>query len=180
MPIIDPLRAGGKNVCAFLDMTRISEIGSALLAKSDNGYNVLVGSTPEKPLLFTSYADHPNVFNKTCDSDAAGGYQIMHKWWPAYKAQLKLPDFCPLSQDLYAIQQIRESRALAPLIAGDIETAISLCAHIWASFTGAGYQQHENSLDFLRAAYVQAGGVVGAPGASCTSSSGYTNVPEYP
>jgi hypothetical protein len=39
------------NLKAFLDMIAWSEIGPALLAKSDNGYNVCVGSTPEKPIL---------------------------------------------------------------------------------------------------------------------------------
>src|ERR1019366_1259779 len=75
---------GGTNVCAFLDAIAVSEIGAALLSKSDNGYNCLVGSTPMHPALFSDYSQHPDIFNKQCNSDAAGRYQIMHHWWLAY------------------------------------------------------------------------------------------------
>ena len=65
------------NEKAFLDMIAFSEIGTALLVKSDNGYNVLVGSTAAKPLLFDSYADHPRIYNKQFNSTAAGRYQLL-------------------------------------------------------------------------------------------------------
>ncbi|TPQ32162.1 glycoside hydrolase, partial [Burkholderia ubonensis] len=45
MARISVAAAGGKNRVAFLDTVAVSEIGAALLAKSDDGYNVLVGST---------------------------------------------------------------------------------------------------------------------------------------
>lgn len=160
MTVISTQQAGGQNVCAFLDMIAVSEIGQELLAISDNGYNVLVGSTPSKPLLFQSYADHPDVFNAACDSDAAGRYQIMHRWWPDYKRLLNLLDFSPLSQDLYAIQQLRESHALPNILAGNFHAAVAQVAHIWASLPGANYNQHENKLTDLQAAYVAAGGTV--------------------
>jgi len=38
--------------------------------------------------------------------------------------------------------------------------AIDKCKNIWASLPGAGYGQHENSVDKLIAAYKAAGGVV--------------------
>lgn len=148
------------NIVAFLDMAAISEIGTDLLAKSDNGYNVLVGSTAARPLLFSSYAAHPNVFNRTCNSDAAGRYQIMHYWWVKYEPILHLPDFGPVSQDLYAINQLKERGALPLIMVGDLAGAIAKCANIWASFAGAKYGQHTNTLDFLQAAYVNAGGIL--------------------
>jgi len=162
MPRIAIEQAGGANVCAFLDTIAASEIGAAMLAESDDGYNVLVGSTPGNMLLFPSYTDHPDIFNAAEDSDAAGRYQIMHRWWPAYKAQLNLPDFGPLSQDLYAIQQLRECHALPLLAAGNFAGAVAACAHIWASLPGNGYGQHENAVDALQAAYLAAGGTVAA------------------
>ena len=146
------------NQKAFLDMIAHSEIGSALLAVSDNGYNVLVGSTPAHPLLFDSYADHPNILNKACNSTAAGRYQLLHRYFTAYKQQLGLPDFSPSSQDAIALQQIKECRALDAIEAGNIELAINRCAHIWASLPGAGYGQHENNMPTLVAAYLAAGG----------------------
>ena len=60
---------------AFLDMIAHSEIGQALLDVSDNGYNVIVGSTAQHPDLFNSYADHPRKLvrlNAKLSSTAAG------------------------------------------------------------------------------------------------------------
>lgn len=162
MARIDPLTAGGANRVAFLDMIAFSEIGTQLLALSDDGYNVLVGSTPQKPLLFPSYADHPNVLNAALRSTAAGRYQILYRWWRIYQAQMRLPDFSPLSQDRYALQQLREHGALPYIDAGQFELAIAKCANVWASLPGAGYGQHENQLAHLQAAYQAAGGEVTA------------------
>lgn len=146
------------NQKAFLDMIAHSEIGPAILAVSNNGYNVLVGSTPAHPRLFTSYADHPNILNKQCNSTAAGRYQLLHRYFVAYKAQLNLLDFSPDSQDEIAIQQIRERNAINDIEAGNIASAIAKCSNIWASLPGAGYGQHENNLESLVAAYQAAGG----------------------
>lgn len=160
MSRISPEQAGGHNVCAFLDMLAWSEIGLDLLAHSDDGYDVLVGSTGRAPLLFDSYATHPNVYNRRLNSTAAGRYQLLHRWWPAYRDLLKLPDFGPISQDRVAIQQIREQHALADVIAGRLLDAIGNVSNIWASLPGAGYGQHEYHIDDLRQAYLAAGGAL--------------------
>lgn len=160
--VVSVAQAGGKNRVAFLDMIAVSEIGKDLLVKTDNGYNVLVGSTAAKPILFDSYADHPNVRNKSLNSTAAGRYQILYRYWPHYKAQLNLPDFSPLSQDLYALQQLKEQGALPYIDAGKFQQAVAECSNIWASLTGAGYGQHENTIEYLLAAYQAAGGTVTA------------------
>jgi len=113
------------NVKAFLDMIAVSELGERLLAVSDNGYNVIVGSTPSRPILFESYADHPRravtlrIGEKNVRSTAAGRYQLLARYFDAYKRQLGLKDFSPAAQDAIAVQQIRERGALA-----DIEAAI--------------------------------------------------------
>jgi muramidase (phage lysozyme) len=154
------------NQKAFLDLIAYSEIGPELLAVSDNGYNVIVGSTPEKPLLFTDYSDHPNMpqkfvnGNATIISSAAGRYQLLHRYWVEYRSQLGLPDFSPDSQDAVALQQIKECRAFIDIETGMIANAISKCAHIWASLPGANYGQHENTFGKLIAAYTDAGGSV--------------------
>jgi muramidase (phage lysozyme) len=147
--------AGGANMCAFLDMIAVSEIGSQMLAdpRTDDGYKVLVGAPPGHLLLLGDYADHPRVRNAALNSDAAGRYQILSRYWPIYKKQLGLPDFGPESQDRYAIQQIKESRAIPAILTGDIVSATRLCARIWASLPGALYGQHVNNMDSLAAAY---------------------------
>jgi muramidase (phage lysozyme) len=146
------------NQKAFLDMLGWSEIGPELLAESDNGYNVLVGSTPAEPLLFHSYADHPNIYNTEFDSTAAGRYQLLYHWWVPYKRLLGLTDFSPASQDAVALQQIRERGALPLIEAGDIRNAISRCSNIWASLPGNSYGQHANTVAGLVAAFEKAGG----------------------
>jgi muramidase (phage lysozyme) len=160
MPIMTAAQAGGANRCAFLDMLAVSEIGAALIAETDKGYNVLVGSTPTRPLTFPSYSTHPNIFNAACDSDAAGRYQLMHRWYQPYASMLKLPDFSPLSQDKIALQQIRECRALPYIDAGQFSQAVAACNHIWASLTGSPYGQHTNPIEMLRAVFESAGGTL--------------------
>lgn len=146
---------------AFLNTIAFSELGLQLLKVSDNGYNVIVGSTPSKPILFTSYSDHPRrkiVLNPTLSSTAAGRYQLLARWFDAYKAQLHLPDFSPASQDAIAIQQILERGALPDIDAGRFDIAVGKVRNIWASLPGAGYGQRENKIEILRAQFVAAGG----------------------
>lgn len=146
------------NLSAFLDMVAYSEIGAALLALSDDGYNVLVGSTPHKPLLFHDYSQHPQIHNAAMNSDAAGRYQCMGRYWSHYKLQLRLPDFGPQAQDRWAVQLIKECHALDDVLTGHLAKAVAKCSSRWASFPGAGYNQPEHRLDTLEAAYDRAGG----------------------
>jgi len=144
------------NLKAFLTMIAVSE-GTAGIG--DNGYNVIVGQA-----LFRSYADHPRqrVFVKRINqySTAAGRYQILAKYFDAYKKQLNLPDFSPDSQDKIAIQLIKECRALDDVNSGRFVQAVEKCRSRWASLPGAGYGQHENSLTALQSAYSRAGGTL--------------------
>lgn len=160
MPRITAAQAGGENVCAFLDLLAWSEgTDNGRQATKDDGYDVLVGGG-----LFTGYADHPRQLvalpRLGIKSTAAGRYQLLSRYWDAYRQQLKLADFSPLSQDRVALQQIREQRALADIQAGRIAAAIGKCRNIWASLPGAGYKQREHKLDDLLARFESAGGVV--------------------
>lgn len=158
-----------RNVKAFLEMLAVSE-GTAKVG--DHGYNCLVGSTVRQPILFGSYADHPRIavrvrkdkpatpFDEEIISTAAGRYQILARFFDAYKASLKLPDFGPVSQDQIAVQMIREQKAYDDVMAGRIDVAIEKCKNIWASLPGAGYGQHENALADLRRAFIAAGGII--------------------
>ena len=157
------------NLQAFLAMIAVSE-GTAAIG--DRGYNCIVGSRVGRALLFTSYADHPRIKvqlraddPKTLQdeglwSTAAGRYQILARYFDAYKKTLGLRDFTPASQDAIAVQMIREQKALDNIEAGQLVPAIDRCKNIWASLPGAGYGQHENTLDRLAQAYTQNGGVV--------------------
>lgn len=143
------------NIIAFLDMLSWSE---GTLGLGDDGYNVIVGGG-----LFARYADHPRqsieLPRLNIRSTAAGRYQLLSRYFDAYRTQLGLHDFSPVAQDMIAIQQIKECRAYQLIISGQITEAISRCARIWASLPGAGYGQREHKLADLLRMYVTFGGL---------------------
>lgn len=148
---------------AFLDMIAASEIGPAMLAmpETDNGYKVIVGSTAAHLNLMQSYADHPRILiaiKPGLNSSAAGRYQLLARYFDAYKRLLNLSDFSPASQDAIAIQQIRERNALDDIDAGHFQVAVGKVSNIWASLPGNSYGQHVNQMAALENAYEQAGG----------------------
>ena len=160
MTAISPKLAGGANVCAFLDMIAWSEgTDNGRQPTKDRGYDVLVGGGN-----FTGYADHPRVLvnlpSLGIKSTAAGRYQLLARYWDAYRKQLGLLEFTPTAQDLVAIQQIRERGALQLIKDGKIEAAVARVSNIWASLPGAGYGQHEQKIQNLVAAYARAGGKI--------------------
>src|SRR4051812_48779370 len=100
------------NLQAFLHTIAISE-GTAPIG--DRGYDCLVGSTPQQPILFGSYRDHPRTkiqLRPDLVSTAAGRYQVLARYFDAYKIQLRLQDFGPDAQDLIAARMIKEQGAL--------------------------------------------------------------------
>ena len=57
----------------------------------NHGYDVIVGGE-----LFTDYSDHPRklvTLNPKLKSTGAGRYQLLSRWWDAYRKQLGLKDF---------------------------------------------------------------------------------------
>lgn len=144
---------------AFLDMLAWSEgTDKPGQPTKNHGYDVIVGGA-----LFSDYSDHPRklvTLNPKLKSTAAGRYQLLSRWWDAYRKQLGLKDFSPASQDAVALQQIKERKALSDIDAGNIISAIQKCSNIWASLPGAGYGQHEHKLDDLIGKFKEAGGVV--------------------
>jgi len=149
------------NQKAFLDMIAFSENGEKLLAVSDNGYDVIVGSTPTKPNLLPHYDDCNRKvvsLKNGIKSTASGRYQILSRYYDAYKKQLGLPDFSPDSQDKIALQLIKECHALGDIESGNFVSAVGKCASRWASLTGSPYGQHTHPIETLRDAFVAAGG----------------------
>lgn len=147
------------NRMAFLTAIAVSE---GTEDRGDRGYNVIVGYD-----LFSDYSKHPNkkVWIERIGrfSTAAGRYQILYRYWKVYKSQLHLPDFGPDSQDLIALQLIRECHALDDVDAGRFAVAIDKCKSRWASLPGAGYKQKENNIGLLISAYLGAGGTLFNP-----------------
>jgi muramidase (phage lysozyme) len=156
------------NEQAFLKTIRHAE-GTA----GANGYRTLFGGS-----LFNSFADHPRIAKQFTSqgrklwTSAAGAYQFMAvspipgggstkvNTWDRIKKKLSLADFSPASQDLAALELIREAGALADVRAGRFAAAIDKCRGTWASLPGAGYGQPEKRLPDLQAVYRAAGGVL--------------------
>lgn len=176
MAFITADQAGGQNFVAMLDMIAWSEgtsrfhgIDASNGLDSDNGYRVLVGSIlattnhPEVLHTFGDYSRHPNMLvtlSNTLSSTAAGRYQILYRWWSAYQAKLRLTDFSPMSQDLYALNIMREQGAFQFIRVGAFAQAVACISDQWASLAGSQYGQHTNTMDDLQLAYTNAGGVL--------------------
>lgn len=154
------------NQLAFLAMIAVSEGTSTSPATKNNGYDVIVTGIDGKPEIFTDYKAHPfakgrkpKIINsKGLMSTASGRYQFLLHDWGYYQMMLNLKDFGPQAQDRWALQLIRERRALPLIDTGRITEAVFACRTLWASLPGAGYAQHENSLTKLLAAYKAANG----------------------
>lgn len=148
---------------AFLNMLAWSEGTDKPGQPTRNrGYDVIVGGS-----LFSGYADHPRKLidlpRLKIKSTAAGRYQLLARYWDAYRKQLGLKDFSPTSQDAVALQQIKERRALQFIDDGYIRQAIDRCSNIWASLPGAGYGQHEHKVENLLKKFKEAGGFIAEP-----------------
>ena len=98
---------------AFLDMLAWSEKTITDVRKPEImviATNVIVSGE-----LFTDYSDHPRklvTLNPKLKSTGAGRYQLLSRWWDAYRKQLGLKTSLPKSQDAVALQQIKRSVAL--------------------------------------------------------------------
>jgi len=161
MARLTEVQAGGANVLRFLDLIAFSE-GTSTVKGSDDGYNVLYGSG-----LFAGYLDHPRrkltfaINGKPVSSTAAGRYQLLERYWDAYRFSLCLQGgFTPENQDRIAIQQIRERRAVQDITAGRITESIQKCSNIWASFPGNTYGQNPHKLEKLLEQWQRLGGAL--------------------
>ena len=163
-----PVRSINRNRKAFLDMLAFSEGTSTNGATQNNGYDVVVTGADGKPEVFADFSDHPFnrgrpskvINNRGLTSNASGRYQFMLRDWHHYRDQLGLKDFGPESQDLWAVQLIRERGALPLIDVGNFALAVARCSNLWASLPGAGYGQHENQIAKLEFAYAAAGGEI--------------------
>jgi len=155
MAAITAEQAGGEALVRFLDLIAFSEGTSTCGHTQNDGYDIIVTGV-DGHHQFNDYTEHPFTGGLTAivirngppqlTSTAAGRYQLLARFWPAYKKALGLPDFGPVSQDRIALQQIRECRAIPDILAGNVQAAIQKCSNIWASFPGNDYGQGGKSM----------------------------------
>lgn len=108
----------------------------------------------KKDVRIPSYERYPNILvavNSKLKSSAAGKYQILRATYASSAASMNIRDFSPHSQDLLAVELIRNRGAIPFILKGDIEGALTKTTlnKEWASLSGAGYGQHENKLKDL-------------------------------
>ncbi|GGF16741.1 hypothetical protein GCM10011611_23140 [Aliidongia dinghuensis] len=101
------------NVRAFLDTIAEAEGGK---------YNNLYGGK-----TFDSYARFPGAAGHS----PAGRYQITRATYDGLSQRLGLTDFSPATQDYMAVQRLVDRGAMAPLLAGDMDGAITAAAPEW-------------------------------------------------
>ena len=65
----------------------------------NHGYDVIVGG---ELLQFSDHLRKLVTLNPKLKSTGAGRYQLLSRWWDAYRKQLGLKDFSPKSQDAVA------------------------------------------------------------------------------
>jgi muramidase (phage lysozyme) len=124
-----------------------------------NGYQLI-----STGVYFSHFQDHPRqrecvmYQGKELCSDAAGRYQFLSTTWDRIALKLQLPDFSPRSQDLAALELIREQGAFEDLETEQWESAIYKVAPVWASlpssYSGRSvYEQPSKSIEQLRSVY---------------------------
>ena len=145
---------------AFLQLIAYSE--GTLKGNSIDYGKLVYDSGANGAAKYGNFADHPahygfigraTIKGRSVPSTAAGGYQFLLKTWQGLKAQLALTDFKPDTQDAAAIQLLRQCGALGKLQVNDFDGAVYAARKIWASFPGAGYNQHERGIEQLRKVY---------------------------
>jgi len=149
MATVTAEQAGSIGLIHLLDVIAFSEGTSTSQITEADGYDV-IASGVNGPEIFSDMSIHPFANGKPAKlvrraplltSTASGRYQHPLESWAAYKKALELPDFSPLSQDLIALAQIKERRADALMLSGNVSAAICACSAIWASMPINSFEQ---------------------------------------
>ena len=86
------------------------------------------------------YSDHPRklvTLNPKLKSTGAGRYQLLSRWWDAYRKQLTRVTSLRKVRTLWHCS-IKERGAYPLISVVDIRRQIDRCSNIWASLPGAG------------------------------------------
>lgn len=97
--------------------------------------------------IFNDLSKHPNTLNVSgrYRSTAAGAYQFLKRTYDS----LKMSDMQPLTQDLAAIQLIKNAGAYNDVINGNFQTAVKKCASTWASLPTSPYGQPTKKMSYV-------------------------------
>lgn len=137
--------ADNPNVSRYLDMIAAAE-------GVKHGYGTLFGNKE-----FTDFSKHPNVRQSFTQTDgkknvttAAGKFQFIKPTWDGLAKKLNLKDFSPRSQDIAAVELLRQNGSLNDVLAGNYDTAVQKDGKTWASLPSSNYAQPKRSMDFVQ------------------------------
>lgn len=138
------------NVNAFLRVVRAGESWNDRddIARDELAFRVRYGGWDKDtrkhrpPAYFTSFDDHPRVYEPTPTGDvssAAGAFQITATTWDDLRRQFPWlgPSFKPFEQLLAGALLIYRRGALDDVIDGRLEEAVAKCGREWASLPGS-------------------------------------------
>lgn len=136
------------NVRRYLDMIALAE------GTNTHGYNTMFGggrlpSLSDHPRQTMPFTQTDGVKNRT---SAAGRYQFLESTWDDQAKKLNLPNFSPRSQDLAAINILKETGALPHILNGEWEPALNKTGTIWAGLPTSPYKQPHQSREFVMSA----------------------------
>jgi muramidase (phage lysozyme) len=115
------------NVKAFLDMIAWAEGGAYDLKYGG------VESRKNDKWRITDFTLPPGP-GADGHTTASGRYQInLSNWTENGKKKMGLTDFSPRTQDLIAVEGLRQVKAIDAVLAGDMDTAIPRAARTWNS-----------------------------------------------
>ena len=148
------------NVQAFLDTISQAEGGDY-----DLKYGGIKGNKND-PWRITDYSTHPGP-GYDGHTTAAGRYQINRdNWMENGVRKMGLTDFSPHTQDLIAVEGLRQQKTIDSVVAGDMRPSIAKAAKTWNALAqGPGLTnrvkgQHYVPYEDLIAMFKKNGGTV--------------------
>jgi len=138
--LVEELFLGGSSRVAKQDLSPevkafLDTLAWSLGRLSANGYKLKLDGEE-----FDSFNDHPR--SRVCGefygngdvcADSAGRYHIVSRTWDPLARRLGLRDFSPESQDMAAVELLRERGALNELESGNFESAIYKISGLWVT-----------------------------------------------
>ncbi|MBT1072775.1 hypothetical protein [Pelotalea chapellei] len=119
----------------YLENSNVKAFLSAIAEAESGDYNFEYGAVKGKKndkWRFSDFSTHPGPGYGGV-STPAGRYQITRPTWRQLGGKLGLTDFSPTTQDLMAIEMLRELDIIDEIVSGDIDSALSIASHRWAA-----------------------------------------------
>ena len=120
------------------------------------------------PWRFADFSTHPGPGHNGVSTEA-GLYRITREVWREYGARMDLLDFCAETQELIAVEVLRDVGALGKIQAGDIDASLLAAAPVWPGLPKAPAGQARFAMpdaayeSFLQK-YGECGGAIHPPG----------------